>query len=260
LSPSPNPSTFAPSKQSQEFFVFIDETGVLSKANQRFFGLGLMKLNDTAPLTELVHAIFQRVQGSARLGSDFEFKFTDVTGSSLPYYLDLVDAYFALPTSHFCALVMDKRSPSFDWAKFFPTVWDAYIGYSKLMLRRNTGEGETVCVLSDYLGKPKDSPKYYETELRTLSADVRMRGSVFNVCMLESHASLLIQVVDVLLGATRYDHQRRDAPDTAQDPAKLEVAERVRGHLGWDTLAQKKTKWGQRYFSVWPFESQVGVP
>ena len=36
-------------------FVFIDESGVLGTGAQRFFGLGLLKAQDTAPLTEAVH-------------------------------------------------------------------------------------------------------------------------------------------------------------------------------------------------------------
>ena len=240
---------------SRDAFAFIDESGVLGAGAQRFFGLGLLKLWDTVPLTEAVHLEYQRVRGSLQgaASAGFEFKFNTVKKMGLPFYLRLIDSYFAANRTHFCALVMDKQSPDFNWARYFPTVWDAYIGYSKVLVRRNTAEGERICVLSDYLGKPKASAKYYEREMLKLNSDSRMAGEVVNVCMLESHSALLIQLVDVLLGSVMYDLLRTEEPTKGTDPCKLAVAERVRSHLGWSTLAVNATKQAPRYFSVWEF-------
>ncbi len=44
-------------------FAFVDESGVLPGSRQRFFALGLLKLEDTSALTERVHAIAQRAAG-----------------------------------------------------------------------------------------------------------------------------------------------------------------------------------------------------
>lgn len=59
-----------------DVFAFIDETGVLGPGSQRFYGLGLLKLEDTAPLTEAVHRTYQRVRGRlGRTSVGFELKF-----------------------------------------------------------------------------------------------------------------------------------------------------------------------------------------
>ena len=233
-------------------FVFIDESGVLGTGAQRFFGLGLLKLQDKAPLTEAVHTEYQRVRGAlpGPASCGFEFKFNTVKNAGLPFYLRLIDSYFSMPTSHFCALTPEKHSPRFDGGRSFPTVWDAYIGYSRDLVRRNTDPGESVCVLADYLGKPKASPAYYEREMLELTGDPRMPGQVYNVCMLESHASLLIQMVDVLLGAVMYDLLCRKVPGKGTDPCKQAVAGHVRHHLGWTTLAAGAIQAAPRYFSV----------
>ena len=233
---------------------FIDEAGVLGPGSQRYFSLGLLKLQDTAALTEAVHLKYQRVRG--RLGAasaGFEFKFNTVKDAGLPFFLKVVDAYFALPQSHFCAMVIDKKSPLFDWTKHSPSVWDAYIGYSQTLVRANTSPHESICVLADYLSKPRGNPKYYEREILGLNDDARMTGEVFNVCMLESHASLLIQVVDVLLGAGAYHVLRSEEPTKGTDPCKIVLAERVRAHLGWPTLAVSRLHAGPRHFRVWRY-------
>ena len=56
-------------------FAFIDETEVLGPSSQRFYGLGILKLEDTAPLTEAVHRTYQRVRGRlGRISAGFELK------------------------------------------------------------------------------------------------------------------------------------------------------------------------------------------
>jgi hypothetical protein len=60
-------------------------------------------------------------------------------------------------------------------------------------------------------------------------------------------------LVDVLLGSVMYDLLRREEPTKGTDPCKLAVAERVRSHLGWPTLAANATKQAPRYFGVWEF-------
>ena len=89
-----------------------------------------------------------------------------MTTSSLPFHLELIDAYFAQPEYYFCAFVMDKRRPGIDWQTYFGTVWDAYLSYAKLVVKNNLDSDEEVCVIADYLGKPKRSSRFFETSCR----------------------------------------------------------------------------------------------
>jgi len=227
---------------------FIDETGVLGPSSQRFYGLGLMKLEDAAPLTEAVHRTYQRVRG--RLGKasvGFEFKFNTVKRVGLPYHLQLIDEVFAHPPSRFLAMMLDKHDLVAAAEEEAGSAWDSYIDYSRALVQNSRAAGESVCVLADYQGKPRASGRYYEHEILALANDPTSPGTIFNVCMLESHASLLIQVVDVLLGAVSYDFLRLREPAKGTDPCKVALADRLREHLGTDSLAfsahQREASW-----------------
>jgi len=60
-----------------KYLGFIDDTGVLEKdPNQRFFGLGLLKLEETAPFYQEVTTLKDRVVSFLpNLRKPFEFKF-----------------------------------------------------------------------------------------------------------------------------------------------------------------------------------------
>ena len=238
-------------------FAFIDETGVLGPSSQRFYGLGLLKLEDTAPLTEAVHRTYQRVRGRlGRTSVGFEFKFNTVKRVGLPYHLQLIDEVFAHPPNRFLAVMLDKHGTAAAVAEQAGSVWDSYIDYSRMLVQKSWATGESVCVLADYQGKPRASGRYYEHEILALADDPTMPGTVFNVCMLESHASLLIQVVDVLLGAVSYDFLRLREPAKGTDPCKVALADRLREHLGWDSLAYGTRRRERSWFEVQEVQAQ----
>src|SRR3989338_13251 len=175
------------------YFGFIDETGVLhSDAEQRFFGIGLLKCEDTSALYEELRILKNRVESKLKKGN-FEFKFSSITGGSYEFYYELINLYSKFARLQFCSLVLDKVNPAIKIEEVFPDTWEAYIGYSKLLIKNNVKPNDSICIIADFLGKPKTSNKYYESEIRTLPI-------VYNATVLESHASLFIQLVDVLVG------------------------------------------------------------
>ncbi len=105
---------------------------------------------------------------------------------------------------------------------------------------------DNVCIIADYLGKPLASEKFYENEVSRLDV-------VYNSCMLESHASLLIQVVDVILGCVVLDFWKLREPNKKRDEVKESVAALLRKKLGKKNLAQNFTASEPNYFSVWEF-------
>lgn len=234
---------------------FMDESGILSGDAQRFFCLGLMKTQACGQFCDAAHRIYDGAVSGLPAGACFEFKFTAVTkDASLKPYLALIDAYFAQPERFFCAFVIDKQRPGVNWKGYFPSVWDAYIGYSKMFVRNNVGSDEEVCLIADYLGKPKASPRYFESELSGLMGNAGPDpGRVFNACMLDSCSSLMIQTVDLLLGGVRYAFLRDREPDAPHDEAKDAVVERIREHVGRPSLAVNLTNPAPQYFSVWEF-------
>ncbi len=239
-------------------FGFMDETGVLSpQADQRFFALGLLKLVNTAPLYEQLQILKNRTESkiieNARRNNNqlprksFEFKFSSITDSSHIFYYDLIDLFFKFPDLSFCCLVFDKKNPNIDIIKYFPNLWDAYISYSKMLVENNINNNETICIIADYLCKPKSSTKYYETEMN------KIKG-VYNACMLESHASLFIQLVDVLIGSIVFDYKIFREEKIKSDKFKQRVCEFLKKKLKKTTLEGNFTVHIPNYFSVWEFK------
>ncbi|MBM3146280.1 MAG: DUF3800 domain-containing protein [Actinobacteria bacterium] len=232
---------------------FMDESGVLGGAAQRFFALGLMKTTHTGPLSDAAHRILDRAISSVPGGAQgFEFKFNSVTTNSLPFHLELIDAFFSQPDHYFCAFVLDKQRPGVNWQGYFESVWDAYLSYAKLVVRQNIDPDEEVCVIADYLGKPKKSPRYFESEVAACTGRKGPnQGRVFNACMLDSCSSLPIQVVDVILGGVRHAFLADREPQVTRDVNKDVISRRIRERVAVPTLARNLTKAAPRYFSVW---------
>lgn len=235
---------------------FMDESGILGGSAQRFFSLGLMKTQMSGPLSDAAHRVFDRaVSCIPGAGPDFEFKFNSVTTSSLPFHLELIDAFFAQPEYFFCAFVMDKQRVDVNWQAYFGTVWDAYLSYVKLVVKNNIDSDEEVCVVADYLGKPKKSGKYFEAEVSTcVGTTGPSPGRVFNACMLDSSSSLAIQIVDLILGGIRHSFLANRDPGVRRDAEKDAISIRICEHLGRETLSESFTNGHPHYFSVWEFK------
>jgi len=240
-----------------DYFGFIDETGVLhNDPDQRFFAIGLLKCEDTSALYEELRTLKNRAESKLDLKRQseglpvkkgcFEFKFSSITRNSHEFYYELINLYFKFVNLQFCSLVIDKANPGVKIEEIFPDTWEAYIGYSKLLIKNNMKMNDTICVIADFLGKPKASNKYYEPQIKMLSA-------VYNATVLESHASLFIQLVDVMIGCIVLDFKRNRQPERKADIFKSKVCDFLKGKLGMQSLVGNFTKHQPNYFSVWEF-------
>lgn len=239
------------------YFGFIDETGVLhNDPDQRFFAIGLLKCEDTSALYEELWTLKNRAESKLDLERQikglpvrkgcFEFKFSSITRGSHEFYYELINLYFKFAKLQFCSLVIDKVNPEVKIEEVFPDTWEAYIGYSKMLIKNNMKANDEICVVADFLGKPKTSNEYYEPEIRSLP-------DVYNATVLESHASLFIQLVDVMIGCIVLDFKRNRQPNRKADIFKSKICDFLKGKLGIQSLADNFTKNQPNYFSVWEF-------
>src|SRR4030042_1888409 len=157
------------------YFGFIDETGVLhNDPDQRFFAIGLLKCEDTSALYEELRTLKNRVESKLDLERQtkglpikkgcFEFKFSSITRGSHEFYYELINLYFKFAKLQFCSLIIDKANPGVKIEEVFPDTWEAYIGYSKMLIKNNMKPDDKICIVADFLGKPKTRNKYYEPE------------------------------------------------------------------------------------------------
>ena len=229
----------------KNYLGFIDETGVLhNDPTQRFFGIGLLKCEDTSVLYEELNALKSRAESKFALINQqkglpspkggFEFKYNSINNSSVEFYYQLISLYCKFSNLKFCSLVLDKANPNIKVADIFSDTWEAYIAYSKLLIKNNLSRDEKICIIADFLGKPKTSNKYYGPEIKALD-------NVYNATVLESHASLFIQLVDVLAGCVVSDFRRARQATLPVNACKAKVCDFLKTKLGVGSLAGNVT-------------------
>jgi hypothetical protein len=179
----------------KQLFGFMDETGILSNSkHQRFFALGLLKLENTSALFESI----QKLKDKYSKKKGFEFKFTDIRKDQhLEIHKELIDICFSYPEFSLSCIIIDKDSENHTAPD---STWEMQLDLSKRHVRRNVKADEQISIIADYLSKPKASPKYFEDELKRLQ-------KVFNACMIESDSSVFVQVVDIFIGCIVYRYK-----------------------------------------------------
>jgi len=257
-------------------FIFTDESGVVSnEPSQPFYGIGMIKLSDAGRwgdalnriLDHYVSAVELRALRSrqARLAahepvppriqlprSAYELKFSEIKSTTRRHYEELIDFFTAQPDGYFCAFVIDKRVQGVNPIAVCGTPWDALITYSITLLKNNIGSAELATIISDNYQKPKAHPYFFE---RQILAGLGRRAS--NAVMMDSAASCLLQLVDVLLGCVIYHYKLPLIP--TPNAAKKAVADRLAAAYGVQSLARKMTKSAPNYFSVWPFQPRAAA-
>ena len=215
---------------------------------QELFALGLLKIRQTEIFEEQLFRLRDlALTKVSPVEKPFEFKFSSITASSYRFYLKLIDLYLQFPEFQFCCLIFDKSNKQIDITKYFPNSWDAYIRYSKLLIANNIQPNDKICIVADFYQKPKANNKYYEAEIKKIE-------NVYNVCMLESHASLFIQTVDVLLGCVVRAYKHFFSPAEYHHIYKNKVSDYLKVRLNRTTLVGNFTIHTPNYFSVWEFK------
>ena len=231
-------------------FVFTDESGVVTTAaTQPFYGVGMLKVADAGRWSDELNLLLDRyVSTHARQGvrvprNAYEFHFSRLTASSRGFYEQLIDFFVAQRDGYFCALVVDKASRGVDPFADCNGSWDALINFSARLIQSNVAPGERAIVVSDYYQRPRKDATYFERELIARSG-----GKVVNAAMLDSGASIMLQLVDVLLGCVMFHSKMPRLP--AVDADKRAIADRLAAAYGVATLAGASTSTVPNYFRV----------
>lgn len=262
------------------YFAFIDESGNL--ASERYFGIGMLLVEDAGSLYDAIRPSYDKARDVAKAQKEktvsgylqsgkyedlaaitkashgFELKFKYVNFTNNAIYTELLRKYFTFPACRFSAIVIDRQDSDFKPQEIFANPWSMYLSYSALLLASNMNNLDAcdVCVLADDLSKPKSIAPTFENALyskitQKLKQDGYVRG-IFNVTRLESHASLMLQLVDILLGAVLYDFKKSGGLISEKLEQRQEVVVNVpREILGRRTLADHFTVNRPSYFNVW---------
>jgi hypothetical protein len=185
------------SRADRTSFAFLDETGRLPVARDRFFGVGLLKCPEPA--------VIQRPMQALRDRKDFrvELKWAEVRQNVLPLYKEAVRCFLRCQEAQFACFIADKQAN--DPIARFGDQWRAYERLAAQLVIGNIAPNETVTVLADEYSTP--SNQRFEENLRA-HIDQRLgRRAVTGVCRMRSIGVDTFQILDLLLGAVAYDYK-----------------------------------------------------
>ena len=207
-------------------FVFIDESGVIGGVSQPVFVLGALKIADTATLTHGLTRVRSRVCG--RHGTavpQFELRFSAITERTARAHAEAVILLCAEPEWELRVVVFDKARLKPDLTTAYGSEWDAQVGLTIDLVREIARPGERLCVLRDAVSRPNATHVFFEKELERLGREPAFAAEIFGAVTLESHASLLIQLVDIVVGAVRHVEARRRGYPQGTGTPKAAVAD-----------------------------------
>lgn len=268
----------------KNYFGFIDESG--NSRQERFFGLGLLLIDDEiGSFYDAMKPFYDRAYELAKLikserikklkeegdikqiaeiansNRRFELKFSYINNTNSAIYSALVRKYFEFKNIRFCALIIDRHDPKFPYTDLEP--WNVYIHRAAMLVANNIKNIHpcNLCLLADDLTKPKNIHETFElslkNEVQKRLAKITTENKIFGVSRLQSHSSLLLQMVDILLGSVMYDF-KKECGLISEKQAKRQdaVVDVIRKKLSVKSLHQSNTFNKPNYFSVWKFQKQ----
>jgi len=213
-------------------FAFLDEYGNLSSNSpQRYFAVGAIIDSYPDGLVEELHQTFEGLCSLLKKDpSRLEFKFSEVTKTSLPLYLRLLEVLAKHPSWRFCSMIVDKNDPKYSQLLTKQEVWEWYLRYVKILLQKNLYSDERAILLADFYRRPKGN-------VHKFSSLPEIVPQLVDTLQVESQGVLLIQAADVLLGASLYQ---------GSDSVKQKIANGVcdlRYKLEKGRFHERRIKW-----------------
>lgn len=190
----------------QPDFAFVDETGVAKDMNQTYFGVGaiIVHKNHLELNKKLRQVFLAAVDHFRALVERFEFKFTYITPNSLPFYIRLVEILAENENDWTFIAKLEKRKQKDSWQQ-----------YLKLLQEVFHSRREKCIVLADYFDEPKRAKK-------SLATAVAETKSILGLVQVESQGIMLLQAIDILLGALAFSKRSGN-----KDKYKQQVADQI---------------------------------
>lgn len=203
--------------------VFLDETGVINHAQDRYFGIGCLKVQDPGPLLQALHGLRQRA-GFWRELHWSEFDKARLRGHPevVEFAKAAMDLVFDSQDAFFCCRIANRDHGDLT-GRFIHHPHPGHKAYEWLaaeVLHDVIDDHEVVTVLADRMSTTPDVR--FETDVARTVNGRRRRLAVSNVCRLDSRSTDGLQLVDLLLGAATLDLRQGRTGAETQKQALLE--------------------------------------
>ncbi len=201
--------------------IFLDETGIVH-ARDQYFGIGVLKLVEAAPLLRDV----QRLRDEHDFRDELHWASFDKAAARgatrrLDFAKAVMDLFFEAENARFCCHIADRQHGDVT-AQFKGSPHAGELAYEKLaskVLREVIDEDEIVSILAD--GRSTSPAVEFERDVAKSIHAARDCLAVVSVCRLDSRSTDALQVVDLLLGATTLDLRQGRTESGSQKQALL---------------------------------------
>jgi hypothetical protein len=201
----------------------VDETG--SIANDRFFGVGLIRASEPSRMLRAVQNLRDRRHWYK------EFHFSAVTKDTLDLYKELVDVCLAIDDLAFFCFIADRTVA--DPIVRFGDAWTAYAKMAEQLIVASFPLGAVVTVVADNYSTP--ATILFEEDLRDSINRRFKRMAVTSVFRADSRAFDGLQVVDLFTSAAASEFRCAAGLASPSNP-KSHLAAHVRECFGADSL------------------------
>jgi hypothetical protein len=226
----------------QTTFCFFDETGLLNSRRDKFFGVGMIKIQKPEDLYLKMKTLRDTIAFYD------ELKWHDIYTRNAPVMNQFLDLFFDYGKARFSCYIFQKSD--LDLRKYFGgNLYSAYTSLAAMQIHRNLSDRESPILLMDDLSTPADF--LFEKSVKKKVNTSLGRNAALGVCRLYSKGVELIQLTDLLLGAVCYDYKLKNGLITGPGLAKKSVLEHLKSKSGIeDFTVDVRTS----DFDVWKFK------
>ncbi len=190
-------------KDIKTSFCFLDETGLLYSARDKFFALGIIRCSNPQKLYSRIRKIRNRYNYKE------EVKWTNLDRKiRFDIAIEFFDI-FLTEDAKFNCIILDKDE--LDFKKYFQNnLCKVYRNFSIALLKLIIGkEPEEVIILltDDYFVSDSEN---IEAAIKGIVNDHYKKFVIAGVCQINSKSSDLLQLTDLVLGAILYDLKKQD--------------------------------------------------
>ncbi|MDD4661930.1 MAG: DUF3800 domain-containing protein [Candidatus Pacebacteria bacterium] len=190
-------------KEINTCFCFLDETGLLNSANDRFFALGILKCKNPQELYKCIRKIRDRYNYRE------EMKWSGLNRRIRFAVAREIFNVFLQEDSEFNCIILDKNELDFN-SYFQNDLYKVYTNFSVALLKLIIGKNpqEVIILLADNYFSPDKTDQ--EGAIKGIINDHYKNFVIAGVCQIDSKSSDLLQLTDLILGAILSDLKKQN--------------------------------------------------
>lgn len=211
-------------RPQEHAFSFLDETGTLGGQRDPFFAVGLLRCREPYALQRPI----QRLRDQHQFYD--EIKWSSVSEKKLELLKIIIDVFLDSEAT-FSAFIAEKAKS--DVIGRFGGPFQAYEALARQLVHGTIRGRETLWVVADEYSSPPGT-SFEENVRDRVNERARWGNPVAGVCRMRSVGVDLLQLNDLLLGATVYEHKTQEL--AARFKPKVQLLEYFKQRAGVPTF------------------------